>query len=191
MPNRIATHPEDVAVLHAKFNRSRSQTSPFDALLGYVLRPALLATLGITIGAQRHCRNVGLINGKRSPHVRDGGGKTVRGKLIFELLRAQKQVTGIQVSHRLVSQPLDLGELKLRADRGNHAFGKPILQVKYIAQIPIEAIGPDMRPSCGVNEFAGETHAIATAANAALNHIADAEFAPDLAHVDRPSSVGE
>jgi TolB-like protein len=47
---------------------------------------------------------------------------------MLELLCAQKQVVGAQVSRRLVSQSFDLRELKLQLNGRNHAFGEPVLQ---------------------------------------------------------------
>jgi hypothetical protein len=106
---------------------------------------------------------------------------------MFELLCAQQQVIGIKMNRRFMSQAFDLGELKLWFDRRNRAFGEPILQFEYAAQFAVEAIRPDVRPRRGVDELAGEAQAIAVAANAALDHIPHAKFAPDLAHVYGPT----
>ena len=38
-------------------------------------------------------------------------------------------------------QALDLGALKLWSDRRNDAFGEAILQIEYVAQFPVKAIG--------------------------------------------------
>ena len=43
----------------------------------------------------------------------------------------------------------------------------------------------------GVDELPGDAHAICRLAHATFEHIADAEFAADLFHVDRSALVGE
>ena len=48
-----------------------------------------------------------------------------------------------------------------------------------------------MRSGCGVDELPGDAHAIAGLAHAAFEHVAHAELAADLLHVDRPALVGE
>jgi hypothetical protein len=62
---------------------------------------------------------------------------------------------------------------------------------KYVARLAFEAISPDVR-SCGcVNELAREPKPIAAAPHAALQQVADAEFASDLSNIDRLAPVGE
>ena len=48
-----------------------------------------------------------------------------------------------------------------------------------------------MRAGLGVDELRGDAHAVARLAHAAFEHIADAELASDLPHVDRLALVGE
>src|SRR5947209_15763765 len=95
------------------------------------------------------------------------------------------------MSRGLVFQPLDLGELELGTDRRNNAFGESILQLEHVSQLAVEAIGPDMRPCCGVDELPSETEAIGTAANAALDDVTDAKFTSDLADVYTLAAIRE
>ena len=55
----------------------------------------------------------------------------------------------------------------------------------------VEPISPDMRAGLRLDELRGDAHAVARLAHAALQHIAHAEFAPDLLHVDGAALVGE
>ena len=48
-----------------------------------------------------------------------------------------------------------------------------------------------MCSGCGVDELPGDAHAVRRLAHAAFEHIAHAELAADLLHVDRPALVGE
>jgi len=48
-----------------------------------------------------------------------------------------------------------------------------------------------MRRAQRVNQLGGDPHATAGFAHRTLEHIADAELAPDLLHVDRLALVGE
>jgi len=48
-----------------------------------------------------------------------------------------------------------------------------------------------MRPANSVDQLAGNAHALAAFAHRALEHIADAELAADLLHIDGLPLVGE
>src|SRR6516225_4766222 len=48
-----------------------------------------------------------------------------------------------------------------------------------------------MRPVRGVDQLRGDAHATACLAHGAFEHIAHAEFAPDLLHIDGAAFVGE
>ena len=48
-----------------------------------------------------------------------------------------------------------------------------------------------MRGACRVDQLTGDAHAVARFAHAALKHVAHAQFAADLLHVDGLTLVGE
>ena len=50
-------------------------------------------------------------------------------------------------------------------------------------ELPIVALGPAVGASRGIDELGGDADAIASAANAAFEHVADAELATDLSDV--------
>ena len=59
------------------------------------------------------------------------------------------------------------------------------------ASVAVEAIGPEMRAGHGIDQLAGDPHPAAGLAHAALEHVAHAELAADLLHVDGAALVGE
>src|SRR5215813_9792224 len=87
--------------------------------------------------------------------------------------------------------PLDFGELQLGLDCPYDAFRHAILQSEDVAHLAIEAIGPKVRTGRGVNELSRESKTIARAPNAAFQHIADTELAPNLTDIDGPALVGK
>src|ERR1700730_6847304 len=88
-------------------------------------------------------------------------------------------------------QPLDFGQLQLRLDGRDDAFGEPVLKVEHVTHIAFEPIGPDMPPRCRVDELSGKAKTIAPAAYAALQYVATAEFTSSLADIDGFALVGE
>jgi hypothetical protein len=52
-------------------------------------------------------------------------------------MHAQEQVVGVEVNRRLVSQSFNLGDLELRHNRGNRAFGKLIPAVRTHRSNPL------------------------------------------------------
>src|SRR5438552_7186611 len=48
-----------------------------------------------------------------------------------------------------------------------------------------------MRAGFGIDQLRGDAHPVAALAHAAFEHIAHAEFAADLLHIDRLALVGE
>lgn len=89
------------------------------------------------------------------------------------------------------AQPLGLRDKQGRLDRADHVLGDAVLQVEHVGRRAIEPVGPQMRAGDGVDQLPGDAQPIAAAANATLEHIADAEVAADLADIDRLALVGE
>ena len=69
--------------------------------------------------------------------------------------------------------------------------GDLILQVENVVQRAVEPVGPEMRAGLRFDQLRGDAQAIARLAHAAFQHIAHAEFAPDLPDVDGPALVDE
>src|SRR6202035_783041 len=66
-----------------------------------------------------------------------------------------------------------------------------VLHGKDIRKIAIKALGPDVRAARGIDELTSNAHSVARLADAAFQHVAHAEFAADLLHVDWLAFVGK
>ena len=55
----------------------------------------------------------------------------------------------------------------------------------------VEAFGPQMPAALGIDELRVEPHSIAGVLHAAFENVSNAQFATDLADIDRPALVGE
>ena len=75
-----------------------------------------------------------------------------------------------------------------RASQSRHDL---VLHVEEIGKTLIEPLGPEMIAALGVDELDVDPHAVAAALDAALEHIADVQFAPDRLRVDGLAFVGE
>ena len=104
---------------------------------------------------------------------------------------AQIIVVGVQALGRLSLGPFDLGALELRRYRAHHALGHLVLQFENVVERAFEAICPEMCSRGGIDQLPGDPHAGGGLAHAALEHVADAQFAADLFHIDRAALVGE
>src|SRR5207244_5979560 len=66
-----------------------------------------------------------------------------------------------------------------------------VLELEHCFARAVEAIGPQMRAARGVDQLRGDAHSAARLADRAFEHIADAQFAPDLLHIDGLALIGE
>src|SRR5688572_20156098 len=92
---------------------------------------------------------------------------------------AQEVVVGVQVSGRLGLRPGDLGFLQPGSNGGHCTCRHLVLKVEYVHQVAIEAVGPEMRARCRINELSRDSHSAARLTNASFENIAHAELAPD------------
>ena len=113
------------------------------------------------------------------------------GALIQVRPAAQIVVVGVEALGRLALGALDLRPLELRRDRADDARGHLILQLEDIVERAFEAVRPEMRRGRSVDELPGDAHPVRRLAHAAFQHVAHAQFAADLPHVDRAALVGE
>ena len=104
---------------------------------------------------------------------------------------AQIVVVGVEALGRLALRALDLRPLQLRRDRADDARGDLVLQLEDIVERAFETVRPEMRPGRGIDELPGDAHPVRGLAHAAFQHVAHAQLATDLLHVDRPALVGE
>ena len=140
-------------------------------------------------------------NADQRPHV---GGIERRGPL-EQAARRRKVVGGealVQPGPALKAEVHRIGiRLSLRAPglRGKELcaerVGEPrddfVLHVEEVGDGLVEPFRPEMIAALGVDELDIDAHPAAGALNAALEHIADVQLAPDLLHIDAPALVGE
>jgi hypothetical protein len=74
---------------------------------------------------------------------------------------------------------------------GGDPRGDLVLQVEDVGQIAVVALGPEIGPVHRVEELAGDAHAPARLAHAALQHVANTQLRADLRQVDGLPLVGE
>src|SRR5262249_13197238 len=67
--------------------------------------------------------------------------------------------------------------------------GHLVLQIEDILDVAIEAIGPQMCPSFGIDQLAGYAEPVCRLADAAFEYITHPELAPHLLHVYRAAFV--
>lgn len=97
----------------------------------------------------------------------------------------------IEPGRPVAPEPADLGELQCRLDRGGDTLGNPVLQLEDILQIAVETVRPEIGARRGIDELAGDAKLVATAADAALEHVGHAKLLPNLADIGRSALVGE
>ena len=79
------------------------------------------------------------------------------------------------------------GELQLIDD----GVGQFFLDGEDIGEVAIVAVGPEMVAVCRIDQLPGNANAAVRHADAALKHVADAEFLRELLHLDRAALVGK
>ena len=105
--------------------------------------------------------------------------------------RPEVEVVGVEAPGRLAPGALDLGPPERRLDRAGHPLRHPVLEVEHVRERAVEALRPEMGAALGVDQLARDAHPLASFADAALEHVAHAQLAPDLPHVDGLAPVGE
>ena len=76
-------------------------------------------------------------------------------------------------------------------DRADDARRHLVLQIEDVLELAVEAVRPEMRAGCGIDELPGDAHPVCRLAHAAFEHVAHPELAADLLHVHGPALVGE
>ena len=90
---------------------------------------------------------------------------------------------GVNVTARLeaLAEP---GGICVAARVQEDVAGRLDLVLEDIFERSVEAISPEMRAAAGIDQLARNAHPIAGFAHRAFEHIAHAQFAPDLLHID-------
>src|SRR5918997_6000522 len=97
--------------------------------------------------------------------------------------RPQVQVVGVQVLGGLAPRPLDLRAAEARLDRPGDRLRRAVLQAEDVGDVALDTICPDVPRRLGLYQLAGDPDPRAGLADAALQRVAHAERAADLAQV--------
>ena len=96
----------------------------------------------------------------------------------------QVEIVGIEALTRLPARPLDFGLTQLGLDCTDYPARHMVLKLEYVFQRTVEAIGPDMRAGTGVYKLTGDAHPMARFPHRTFEHVAHAQFARHLFHID-------
>jgi len=66
-----------------------------------------------------------------------------------------------------------------------------VLQFEDVVERAVEAVGPDMRAARRVDQLGGDAHPVGGFAHRAFEHIAHAQLARHLLHIDGLAFVGK
>src|SRR5439155_537520 len=120
----------------------------------------------------------------RAPIERGGAGAVQRQ-------RAEIEVIGAEILWALAPRALDFRAANARFDDPDDGLGDLVLEVEDVFQDAVIFVGPNVRAGLSLDELSRDAQAIAAFAQAALEHVANAELAPDLLDVDDLALVGE
>src|SRR5581483_4931937 len=89
------------------------------------------------------------------------------------------------------ARALDLGATDARLDDPDDGLRHLVLEIEDVVQYAVIFVGPEMAAGFGLDQLSRDAYALAALAHATLQHVADAELAPDLLDVDGFALVGE
>ena len=113
-----------------------------------------------------------------------------RGPTLIEPSQALK-IEVHRVGGRGLFRASRLGGDELSVERARQARDDFVLHVEEVGQGLVEPLGPEMIARFGVDQLDVDAHAVSAALDAALEHIADVQLAPDLLQIDGLALVSE
>jgi hypothetical protein len=113
-----------------------------------------------------------------------------RARDVVELPRSlAHQVPGAHVRGARARGARALAPQKLGLDRAGDAARDFVLHGEDLGELAVVALRPEVRAGAGIDELRRDPHALARLAHAAFEHVAHAELARGLLHVDGPAFV--
>src|SRR5262249_43724357 len=103
----------------------------------------------------------------------------------------QVMVIGQPQCGRLSERALSLCLVHMHRKHRHDSTGDFVLDSKGVIELAIVAVSPPVRAGRGVDKLGADADTVAGAANAALQHVAHPELAPDLPDIDRLALVLE
>lgn len=186
-----AGHPQHLGIVHRQFRGTAGHPRAFGDRVMARRHPALhlavqaaTATEGevaraLGVEAQRAVRQLLRLLDVLARHAVEMAG------------RAQEQVVGLDVLGRPARDALHLGEEQARFDHRGDPLGDAILQGEHVRDLALEPAGPELDAGIGFHQVAGDADAVAGAPHRAVEGVAHAKFAADLAHRHVAVPVGE
>ena len=101
------------------------------------------------------------------------------------LARHQVEVVGFDIGGPALLDRLLLFRQQLQLERGDDRFRNLVLDRENVLEVAVVALGPDMVAARAVDQLRVDAHPPAGLADAAFEHVADAELAGDVADIDR------
>jgi len=98
---------------------------------------------------------------------------------------------GVEAARWLAQGAVQLGVANRWGNGDRHRLGEFVLYRENVSEIAVVALGPDMFAGLGFDHLRGDANAIAELAQTPFEHIAHAELAPDLLHIDGAALVSE
>src|SRR6516164_4096170 len=81
--------------------------------------------------------------------------------------------------------------LQLGRNRAYHTGREAVLQIENVFNGAVESIGPEMRRGGRINKLGSDANPIIGSTDAAFEHVAHAQFATDLLHINGLALVRE
>ena len=104
-------------------------------------------------------------------------GKAIARHAVEPWQGAQIQVIGRDRARGLGPRLPDFFQADGRLDRADHAFGDLVLQLEDVADVALEAVGPDVASGDAIDQLPDDAQSSARLPDAAFEHVADAELA--------------
>ena len=79
----------------------------------------------------------------------------------------------------------------MRFDQRCHGLGYPVLEVEHGGKRAVEMLCPQMRAGTCLDQLSRNSEPVSGPPHAAFEHVANAEFAPHLTHIDSTALVGK
>ncbi len=114
-----------------------------------------------------------------------------RDRLVEKRQTAHRQIDGVGISWALVQATLGFGVHQLDLKHVGEACDHFILEPEQVGHVFLEAVGPEMRAACGVDQLDVDAHPVGVALHRAFEDIAHAQFLADLLGVDALALEGE
>ena len=135
-------------------------------------------------------RQVGIeIDGPPQKHLRRA--VLIASKLLKVPDATHAMVKGVEAADVLARRPLSFDEQHFWLDGRDHALRDLVLEREHVREFAIEALCPEMVAGLRIDELRRSTDPVRRPAHASFEHVADAELASDLLHVERAPLVGE